>query len=90
MRFFSTFYLKNHDNIFITLKCIKYIISTKILVSTTVVIIDNNKLYYVSWAANKHIQMISDETEDWSNDAENSALITAIHFKIYSNRKQLV
>jgi len=30
-------------------------------------------------------------TEDCSNDAENSALITGIiilHFKIYSNRKQ--
>ncbi len=30
-------------------------------------------------------------TEDWSNDAENSALHhgNKIHFKIYSNRKQL-
>ncbi len=31
----------------------------------------------VSWAANQHIKMISDGlcgTEDWSNDAENSAL----------------
>jgi len=30
----------------------------------------------VSWAANQHIQMISEgshDTEDWSNDAENSA-----------------
>ncbi len=29
----------------------------------------------VSWAANQHIRMISEEscaTEDWSNDAENS------------------
>ncbi len=31
------------------------------------------------------------DTEDWSNDAENSALHhrNKIHFKIYSNRKQL-
>ncbi len=31
----------------------------------------------VSWAANQHIRMISEgscDTEDWSNDAENSAL----------------
>ncbi len=32
---------------------------------------------YVSWALNQHIRMISEgsyDTEDWSNDAENSAL----------------
>ncbi len=38
----------------------------------------------VSWAANQHIRMISCEgsydTEDWSNDAENSALITGINY----------
>ncbi len=31
----------------------------------------------VSWAANRHIRMISEglcDTEDWNNDAENSAL----------------
>ncbi len=31
----------------------------------------------VSWAANQHISMISEgsrDTEDWNNDAENSAL----------------
>ncbi len=35
----------------------------------------------VSLAANQHIRMISEgscDTEDWSNDAENSALITEI------------
>ncbi len=41
-----------------------------------------------------HIRMISEgscDTEDWSNDAENSALHhrNKLHFKIYSNRKQL-
>ncbi len=37
----------------------------------------------VSWAANQHIRMISEgscDTEDWSNDAENSALITEINY----------
>jgi len=38
--------------------------------------------------------MISDgscDTEDWSNDAENSALHNRnkLHFRIYYNRKQL-
>jgi len=35
----------------------------------------------VSWATNHHIRMISEgscDTEDWSNDAENSALLTGI------------
>ncbi len=44
----------------------------------------------VSWAANQHIRMISKgscDTEDWSNDAENSALHyrNKLHFTIYSN-----
>ncbi len=33
----------------------------------------------VSWAANHHIRMISEascDTEDWSNDAEISALLS--------------
>ncbi len=39
-------------------------------------------------AANQHITMISEgscDTEDWSNDAENSALHhrNTLHFKIY-------
>ena len=39
----------------------------------------------VSWAADQHIRMISEgscDTEDWSNDAENSALITGINYFI--------
>ncbi len=50
----------------------KKYVSTKILSSTTLIIIGN-----VSWAANQHIRMISEvscDTKDWSNDAENSAL----------------
>ncbi len=42
-------------------------------------ITDNN------WAANQHIRMISEgscDTENWSNDAENSALITEINYII--------
>ncbi len=45
----------------------------------------------VSWAPNQHIRMISEgscDTEDYSNDAENSALITGINytFKYFKNR----
>ncbi len=43
--------------------------------------IDNNQKYSLS--SNQHIRMISEgscDTEDWSNDAENSALITAINY----------
>jgi len=37
----------------------------------------------VSLASNHHIRMISEgscDTEDWSNDAENSVLITGINY----------
>ncbi len=48
----------------------------------------------VCWPPNQHIRLISegsDGTEDWSNDAENSASYhrNKLHFKIYYNRKQL-
>ncbi len=39
----------------------------------------------VSWSPNQHIRMISEascDTEDWSNDAENSALITEINYSL--------
>ncbi len=39
----------------------------------------------VSWAVNQHISMISEgscDTEDWSNDAENTALITGINYTL--------
>jgi len=42
----------------------------------------------VSCATNQHIRMISEgscDTEDWRNDAENSAQVTCIHYRIYSN-----
>ncbi len=44
----------------------------------TLIIIRN-----VSWAANHYIKMISEgssDTENWSNDAENSALITVKNY----------
>ncbi len=50
-------------------------VSTKIWSSTTVFNTDNNQKCFLS--------MISEgscDTEDWSNDAENSALITGIHY----------
>ncbi len=66
-------------------------ISTKILRSWTVFNINNTLLMIiiVSWTVNQHIRMISKgscATEDWSNDAENSALRhrNKLHFKIYS------
>ncbi len=48
---------------------------------STLIIIRN-----VSWAANQHIRMISEgscDTEDWRNDAENSAAHhrNELHFK---------
>ncbi len=61
----------------------------KIWSSTTFIIIRN-----VSWAAYQHIRMISEEscdTEDWSNDAEYSALHhrNKLYFTTYSNTKYL-
>ncbi len=47
------------------------------LFSTLIIL---NKNY---WAADQHIRMISEgsyDNEDWSNDAENSALITEINY----------
>ena len=57
-------------------------VSTKILLSTTVVNIDNNNNNNFSWESNHHNIMISEgscDTEDWINDAVNSALITGIN-----------
>ncbi len=72
--FWSSYSSKNPEK-----SCISA--STKILGSTAVFNIDNN--INVSWAANQHIRMISEgscDSEDWSNDAENSALITEINY----------
>ncbi len=58
--------------------CIKEItFTTKIWSSTTLIIMN------VSWTSNQHIVMISEgscDTEDWSNDPGNSALITEINY----------
>ncbi len=53
---------------------------------STVMILKN-----VSWAAIHHISMISEgscDTEDWSNDTENSALITGINYVIKYIQKE--
>ncbi len=49
--------------------------------------LDKNKVFFltwtVSWATNQHITMISDgswDTEDWRNDAENSALHSKLQY----------
>ncbi len=50
---------------------------SKILSSTNVFNIDDN----IYWAHNQYIRMISEgscDTENWSNDAENSALLSEI------------
>ncbi len=49
----------------------------------------------VSSAANQFIRMVSEgscDTEDWSNDAENSAFRhkNKLYFKVYSNRKLII
>jgi len=52
-------------------------VSTTILSSTNVFIIDDNNKNVSLKKLNQHIRMISEgscDTEDWSNDAENSAL----------------
>ncbi len=51
-------------------------------ISRTIFNTDGDKC---SWAANQHIRMISEgscDTEDWSNDAENTALITEINYSL--------
>ncbi len=54
---------------------------SKLKLFSTFILIRN-----VSWAANQHLGVISEgscDTEDWSNDAENSALQhrNKLHFK---------
>ncbi len=78
--FFWTFYLsKNPEKKSWKIKCIT--LSTKMFSTqlfSTLLIIRN-----VSWAANQYIIMISEgscDTEDWSNNTENSALITEINY----------
>ncbi len=54
------------------------ILRKKLPLLSTLIIISN-----VSWAANQYIRMISEgscDTEDWSDDAENTALITEINY----------
>ncbi len=54
---------------------------------------NNNNSFLSSKSANEYYFWRSCDTEDWSNDAENSALITEINYILKyiqcSNRKQL-
>ncbi len=63
------------------IKCIT--VSTKISCSTTVFNIDNNqKCFLSSKSAYYYDFWRSCDTEDWSNDAENTALITEINYRL--------
>ncbi len=45
----------------------------------------------VSWATNRHFRMISEascDSQDWSNDAEKSALITGAHYIVIYIQKE--
>ncbi len=71
------------------IKCIT--VSTKILCSTTVFNIDNNqKCFLSSKSAYYYDFWRSCDSEDWSNDAENTAAHhrNKLHFNRYSHRKQ--
>ncbi len=58
-------------------------VSTKILGGTTVFNIDNNqKCFLSSKSAYYNDFWRSCDTEDWSNDAENTALITEINYSL--------
>ncbi len=50
---------------------------------------DNNKIFF--WPDNQNDFWRSCDTEDWSNDAENTALHhrNKLHFTLYLNKKQL-
>ncbi len=75
MLFFWTFYLSKNPEKKVLWFPQKYEAAQ---LFSTLMIIRND-----SWAASHHIRMISEEscdTEDWSNDAENSVLITGINY----------
>ncbi len=78
MLFFWTFYSSVSPK---KIKCI--MVSTQILCSTTVFNIDNNQKCFLS---SKSVYVYdfwrSCDTEDWSNDAENTALITEINYSL--------
>jgi len=68
------------------LKCFTFTQNSAQQFSTWLIIIN---------VSNHHIRMISEgscDTEDWSNDAENSALHqrNKLHFKIYYKRTHLL
>ncbi len=64
----------------------------KIFGNTIVFNIDNNQNFFLQQNSKLEWFLKNHDTEDWSNDAENSALITEIifFFIIYSYRKQVI
>ncbi len=79
--FFRTFYSSKNPEIK-TVSWFPQKYEAAQLFSTMIIIIKN-----ASWAANQHIGVISEgscDTEDWSNDAENSDLITEINYILQS------
>ncbi len=61
-----------------------FMVSMEILCSTTVFNTDNNQKYFLSSKSAYYYDFWrSCDTEDWSNDAENSALITEINYSLY-------
>ncbi len=64
------------------------------MLSVNVIFYINNQKCFLSSKSVGYMRMISEgscDTEDWSNDAENSALHhrNKLHFKIYANRKNI-
>ncbi len=76
----------NVQKISISYKCCSFELSTIILSSLTVFIIDNNqKCFLSSKSAYENDFWRSCDTEDWSNDAENSAAHhrNKLHFNVF-------
>ncbi len=91
----------NAEKIFISNKCCFELSSHQRIQNKCIIFPKNIKQQFsiiiinVSWSANHHIRMISEgscDTEDWRNDAENSALHARnkFHYKIYSHRKVIL
>ncbi len=98
LTYYFSFYLKEITTFilqeYIKIKLIKFVlimVSTKILSSTTFCNIGNNNNMFLEHQISILELFLKDcETEDWSNDAENSALHhrNTFNLRSYLNRKQ--
>ncbi len=96
----DTKYMYNVIKVFISNKCCSFqLIFIKVTKMFSRFPQKNSNLFSrliirnVSSAANQHIRMISErscDTEDWSNDAENSALIIAINYILSYIHRELL